>query len=62
MNGVDNNTKPEKEIRVDVGGGKLDQNKIARYKRYIGESYNSSDYFVVELTPLPGVSVVCDIT
>ena len=62
MNGVDNNTKPEKEIMVDVGGGKLDQNKIARYKRYIGESYNSSDYFVVELTPLPGVSVVCDIT
>ena len=62
MNGVDNNTKPEKEIRVDVGGGKLDQNKIARYKRYIGESYNSADYFVVELTTLPGVSVVCDIT
>ncbi|SVE07963.1 uncharacterized protein METZ01_LOCUS460817, partial [marine metagenome] len=62
MNGVDNNTKPEKEIMVDVGGGKLDQNKTARYKRYIGESYNSADYFVVELTTLPGVSVVCDIT
>ena len=62
MNGVDNNTKPEKEIKVDVGGGKLDQNKIARYKRYIGESYNLADYFVVELTTLPGVSVVCDIT
>ena len=40
----------------------MDQNKISRYKRYIGESYSSADYFVVELTPLPGVSVVCDIT
>ena len=59
---MNNNSTPEKKIRVDVGGGKLDQNKISRYKRYIGESYSSADYFVVELTPLPGVSVVCDIT
>lgn len=62
MNCINNNTAPEKKIRVDLGGGKLDQDKIARYKRYISESYSSADYFVVELTPLPGVSVVCDIT
>ncbi|GJL79618.1 MAG: hypothetical protein NPINA01_26070 [Nitrospinaceae bacterium] len=51
-----------KKIRLDVGGGKLDQNKIDRYKRYVGEDYDSSDYVGVDITPLPGVNLVCDIT
>ncbi|MBT5027104.1 MAG: class I SAM-dependent methyltransferase [Nitrospinaceae bacterium] len=49
------------QIRIDLGGGKLDQNKIARYKRYLGENYNPHDYLAADLTPLSGVKVVCDI-
>ncbi len=58
---MDEKQSPTKSIRIDLGGGKLDQNKTDRYKRYIGENYNPADYWVVELTPLPGVSLVCDI-
>lgn len=61
MKDINGDTASPKIIRVDIGGGKLDQNKIARYKRYVGQSYNSADYFVADLTPLPGVKVVCDI-
>ena len=51
----------EKRIRLDVGGGKLDQNKIDRYKRYMGEGYDPSDFMVIDVTPLPGVNLVCDL-
>jgi len=51
----------EKKIRLDVGGGKLDQNKIDRYKRYVGEDYDPSDFTVIDVTPLPGVNLVCDL-
>lgn len=58
---MNDNITSQKKIRVDIGGGKLDQHKIARYKRYVGENYNSADYIAVDLTPLPGVKIVCDI-
>ncbi len=51
-----------KKVCLDVGGGKLDQNKIDRYKRYLGENYDPADYTVIEVVPLPGVNIVCDIT
>lgn len=52
----------EKIIRLDVGGGVLDNNKIDRYKRYVGEDYDPSEFTVIDVTPLPGVNLVCDLT
>ena len=51
-----------KKIQIDIGGGRLDLNKIVRYKRYINESYDPSDYFSIDISSLSGVKVVCDIT
>ena len=51
----------EKRIRLDVGGGNLDQNKIDRYKRYLGEDYDPLEFTVIDVTPLPGVNLVCDL-
>ena len=42
-----------KKIRLDVGGGGLDQNKIDRYKRYLGMDYDPSDFTVIDVAPLP---------
>ena len=58
----DNNAMISKKIRIDIGGGKLDSNKVVRYKRYINESYNPSDYFSIDKSSLPGIKVVCDFT
>ncbi len=52
----------EKSVRLDVGGGVLDQNKIDRYKRYVGEDYDPSAFTVIDVTPLPGVNLVCDLS
>jgi predicted SAM-dependent methyltransferase len=51
----------EKPIRLDVGGGLLDQNKIDRYKRYVGEDYDPSRFTVIDVTALSGVNLVCDL-
>jgi SAM-dependent methyltransferase len=51
-----------KKILLDIGGGVLDQNKIERYRRYLGDDYNSNDYWVLDRKPLPGVKTVCDLT
>jgi len=34
----------EKKIRLDVSGGNLDQNKIDRYKRYVGKDYDPCEF------------------
>lgn len=34
----------EKPVRLDVDGGMLDQNKIDRYKRYVREGYDPSEF------------------
>jgi predicted SAM-dependent methyltransferase len=59
---MNSNLTTEKKICIDVGGGKLDTNKIERYKRYIGQDYCPANYFTIDLTPLPGTRVVCDLT
>lgn len=51
-----------KKIRLDVGGGGLDQNKIDRYKRYMGMDYDPSEFMVIDVAPLPGVDLVCDLS
>ena len=53
--------KEKKVFRLDVGGGVLDQNKIDRYKRYVGEDYDPSKFTVIDVTALPGVNLVCDL-
>ncbi len=51
-----------KKIRLDIGAGKLDQNKVTRYKRYLGDDYNPEDYLSIDRGPLPGIKVACDIS
>ena len=59
---VNNRTEIErKKIRLDVGGGVLDQNKIDRYKRYLGEEYDPSEFTVIDVAALSGVNLVCDL-
>jgi len=50
------------KIKIDVGGGKLDQQKIERYKRYLRDAYDQQDYITIDRVMLPGVDIVCDIT
>ena len=47
--------------KLDIGCGRLDELKIKRYKRYLGD-YNSEEYIGVDSVDLPGVDIVCDIT
>ncbi|MDC1152554.1 methyltransferase domain-containing protein [Nitrospinaceae bacterium] len=51
-----------KKVRIDLGAGRLDSNKVVRYKRYIDESYDPSDYFAIDKHSLPGIKIVCDFT
>lgn len=46
--------------KVDIGCGKLDKEKIERYKRYLGD-YNPEEYLGIDRVKLPGVDIVCDI-
>jgi len=50
------------EIKLDVGGGKLDKQKIERYKRYISNDYNPQAYITLDRVMLSGVDIVCNIT
>lgn len=40
----------------------MDQQKIKRYKRYIGKDYNPQKYITLDRVMLPGVDIACDIT
>ena len=50
-----------KKVNLDIGAGKLDENKLERYNRYLGENYNPKDYLALDVLPLSGCSVVTDI-
>jgi len=50
------------EIKIDVGGGELNEQKIDRYKRYLGDDYDPQAYIILDRTMLHGVDIVCDIT
>ena len=47
-------------IKVDLGAGLLNQNKIDRYKRYLGEGYDPSQYIGVDCRDVKGVDKSCD--
>jgi SAM-dependent methyltransferase len=47
-------------IKIDLGAGQLSSNKIDRYKRYLGDNYNPSDYIGVDIQKNKGVNKVCD--
>ena len=47
-------------IKVDLGAGHLSANKIDRYKRYLGDDYNPSDYLKIDLQVVEGVDEICD--
>ena len=51
----------KKSINLDIGAGKLDENKLERYKRYLGENYDPKDYLALDVHPLTGCSLVTDI-
>lgn len=48
-------------ISLDVGGGKFDQQKAVRYKRYLGENYHPQNHIVVDRTALDGVGLICNL-
>jgi len=56
------NAMVSKKVLIDLGAGRLDTNKVVRYKRYIDESYDPSDYFALDKYSLPGIKIVCDFT
>jgi len=47
-------------LKIDLGAGNLCSNKIDRYKRYLGNNYNPSDYIGVDIRQNSGVDKVCD--
>ena len=46
--------------KVDLGAGTLCQNKIDRYKRYMGEEYNPKDYIGVDCSENNGIDKICN--
>jgi ubiquinone/menaquinone biosynthesis C-methylase UbiE len=46
--------------KVDLGAGFLDQNKIDRYVRHLGNSYNPDDYIGIDFCKRKGVDEVCN--
>jgi len=49
-------------LRIDLGGGPLGDEKIARYRRYLGDAYRPEEYVVVEVSGLPGGHVIGDVS
>ena len=47
-------------LKIDLGAGHLSSNKIDRYKRYLGDDYNPSDYLKIDLQVVEGVDEICD--
>ena len=55
-----NSVECVKMTKVDLGAGTLCQNKIDRYKRYMGEEYNPQDYIGVDCYENNGIDKICN--